>query len=101
MLSQSGRLKELGGVAVAFMETNGGMIDLARLQRTEGPWGIMVSRDDERGMIKAIIELLKDQNLQNKLTEQAVLIIQKHFSIEQIASQLKHVYQEALTEGKE
>lgn len=88
-------------VPVAFMETNGGMIDLARLQRTEGPWGIMVSRDDERGMIKAIIELLKDQNLQNKLTEQAVLIIQKHFSIEQIASQLKHVYQEALTEGKE
>lgn len=88
-------------VPVAFMETNGGMIDLARLQRTEGPWGIMVPRDDENGMIKAIVELLKAPDLQKKLTEQAVLIIQKHFSIEQIAIQLKSVYQEALTKEKE
>ena len=36
-----------GKTPVAFMETNGGMIDMAELHRTEGPIGICVGKDEK------------------------------------------------------
>ena len=76
---------------VAFMETNGGMIDMAELHRTEGPIGICVGKDEKIKMAAEIAELLK-QKESFELTENAFRVCQKHFSMPVIIEKLQKIY---------
>ena len=76
---------------VAFMETNGGMKDIAEIHRTEGPIGICVDAGECEKIAQMIIEML-NQKTGAALAERAYTVCKKHFSMPVVIEKLQKVY---------
>lgn len=82
-------------IPVAFMETNGGMKDIAEIHRTEGPIGICVDAGECEKMAQMIIEML-NQKTGAALAERAYTVCKKHFSMPVVIEKLQKVYIETV-----
>lgn len=80
-------------VPVAFMENNGGLRDLADLNRNKGPIGIAVKTGEEEEMAEQIIKKLQNPQQLQDIAERAYSVGKSTFSIDNIAIQLKNVYE--------
>jgi lipopolysaccharide heptosyltransferase II len=70
----------------------GGVVDII----DDGKTGLLVMPKDTEAMAKAVIQLLKDKALANRLTAEAKLKLQEKFTLEQMASRTIEVYAELL-----
>ena len=77
----------------AMMEGEGGLIDIMKLQQSEGPIGIIVPQDDIYGMAQKICNLLDDCDYANYLAKKAYDVGKRHFDVTSVAKQLCNVYQ--------
>lgn len=81
---------------IAFMEGEGGLIDLAELNRTEGPIGVVAPKGDEAALADGILCLLDHPEEARAMAERAFEVGMRHFSVESVAAKLMSVYQEVL-----
>lgn len=81
---------------IAFMEGEGGLIDLAELNRTEGPIGVVAPKGDEAALADGILRLLDHPEEARAMAERAFEVGMRHFSVESVAAKLMSVYQEVL-----
>ena len=79
-------------VPFAMMEGKGGLKDIAMLNQTEGPIGVVVKRDDAEGLAKGVLKILNDREFANSLVENAFVVGKKHFDIQIVANSLSKVY---------
>lgn len=84
-------------VPVAFMETSGGLIDLARLHRTAGPLGIVVAAGDESGMVEELVQNLAHPEALRARSEHAFQATREIFALETVCSRLQKIYQGAVS----
>lgn len=77
---------------IAFMEGEGGLIDLAELNRTEGPIAVVLPKGDEQGLADGIVRLLDHPEEAHALAERAFAVGCRHFSVESVASKLMAIY---------
>lgn len=81
---------------IAFMEGEGGLIDLAELNRAEGPIGVVVPKGDEAALANGILHLLDHPEEARAMSERAFEVGMRHFSVESVAAKLMDVYREVL-----
>ena len=84
---------------IVFMVGEGGLHDLAEMNRTEGPFAVVVSPGDEGAMVEGICALLKDPAKAEAYANRAFEVGQRHFDLPVVARQLKEVYEKCLKEG--
>lgn len=80
-------------IPFAMMEGEGGLKDLAELNRTEGPIGLVSPKGDAEGMSREICRLLQDPTRARALADKAFEVGRRHFDIKAAAQQLNNVYQ--------
>ena len=84
---------EAGACGVPVVATEvGGVSEVIR----DGENGILVPPRDINAMAAAITRVLEDKRLSNRLTEKARVIVEKRFSLEELANKTVKVYKEAL-----
>ncbi len=84
-------------VPIAFMEGEGGLIDLTEMNCSEdGPFAIVVPKGATQQMADEIIHLLGDTELARQMTTKATSLIQKKFNINTICQQLIAFYSTTL-----
>ena len=76
----------------AMMEGNGGLKDLAELNNTEGPIGIVVPTGDKEALVNGICELINNPANAQKLAEKAYEVGRRHFDAEIVCMRLHNVY---------
>ena len=81
---------------IAFMEGEGGLIDLAELNRTEGPIGVVAPKGDEAALADGILRLLDHPEEARAMAERAFEVGMRHFSVESVVAKLMSVYREVL-----
>ena len=81
-------------VPAAFMETSGGMLDVAQLHREFGPLGIVTAAGEEHVMAQGIAALLADPVKAAEYAERAFRLGKQKFDIRIITQQLAEVYRE-------
>ena len=77
---------------VAFMEGEGGLQDLAEMNRTEGPFAVVVPPGDEAAMVDGICALLNDPPQAEAYANRAFEVGRRHFELSVVVSQLAEVY---------
>lgn len=83
---------------VAFMEGEGGLRDLAEMNRSEGPFAVVVQQGDEAAMVDGISALLKDPVKAEEYANRAFEIGSRHFDLPIVARQLHDVYAEVMNQ---
>jgi len=78
----------------AMMEGNGGLKDIADINKTEGPIGIVVPKDDVEPLTNGICKLLDNPNYAENLAAKAFELGRKHFDVNNVCMQLYHIYKE-------
>ena len=81
---------------VAFMEGEGGLQDLAEMNRTEGPFAVVVQQGDEAAMVEGICALLKNPLKSEEYANRAFEVGQRHFDLAVVVGQLHNVYKSVL-----
>lgn len=81
---------------VAFMAGEGGLQDLAEMNRTEGPFAVVVSPGDEGAMVEGICDLLANPEKMTEYAERAFDVGRRHFDLSVVARQLHEVYTDVL-----
>lgn len=76
----------------AMMEGNGGLKDIAELNQTEGPIGIVIPNDDFEAHANSICKLIDDTDFAQSIAEKAFVVGQKHFDVKCVCAQLYNVY---------
>jgi lipopolysaccharide heptosyltransferase II len=74
----------------------GGMVDIIE----DNYSGILVNPRDYSGLADAVLRVIKDKDLQNKLSENARACVEKKFTLETMYDKTIKVYEEALTSFK-
>ena len=87
-------------VPIAFMEGKGGLVDLARLNATEGPLAVVVPQGDEAGLAQGILKLLAQPEEAKSRAERAYTAARKRYSIELAAEALEALYRRVIEEAK-
>ena len=87
-------------VPIAFMEGKGGLVDLARLNETEGPLAVVVPQGDEAGLAQGILQLLAQPEEAKARAERAYEAARKRYSIELAAEALESLYRRVIEEAK-
>ena len=70
----------------------GGIVDLVQ----DGVTGILVEPGDYQALAKAIIRLLKDKGLRQKMGEEARKRVDERFSTEKMVAEIEKIYNELL-----
>lgn len=83
---------------VAFMEGEGGLQDLAEMNRSEGPFAVVVQPGDETAMVEGICALLNDPAKVEEYANCAFEIGRRHFDLPIVARQLHDVYAEVMNQ---
>lgn len=81
---------------IAFMAGEGGLQDLAEMNRTEGPFAVVVSPGDEGAMVEEICDLLANPEKMSEYAERAFDVGRCHFDLSVVARQIKDVYDEVV-----
>lgn len=76
----------------AMMEGDGGLKDIADLNKTEGPIGIVVPKDDTETLANCICELIDNSNYAKKLAAKAYRVANSYFEVGSVCKQLYHIY---------
>lgn len=79
----------------AMTEGIGGLKDIAELNRTEGPIGIVVPKGDLDSLVNGILTIIEKPDYARSLADTAFRTGQKHFDVMNVAKQLQHVYENA------
>ena len=87
-------------VPIAFMEGKGGLVDLARLNASEGPLAVVVPQGDETGLAQGILQLLAQPEEAKSRAERAYTAARKRYSIELAAEALEALYRRVIEEAK-
>ncbi len=88
------------GTPIAFMEGEGGLIDLAEMNRSEeGPFAIVVPKGEIVQMAEKILQLLENKSEAQVMTQRARALSVKYFSTEQVVRQLQAIYRLLLQES--
>lgn len=82
---------------IAFMEGNGGLKDIARINAEEGPVAVTASAGDLKGMVAGIISLLNEPAIAEKYAERAYAAGIRHFDIDAVAMMLNELYKSKLS----
>ena len=80
------------GVPAAFWKGEGGLGDLVRMNEMDGPFAVVREQGDEKGLVDAIVDLLKMEHAELGARGQAVAT--KNFSLPLIAQRLLQIYRE-------
>lgn len=75
------------GVPVAFWKGEGGLVDLAELNETEGPFGVVAEQGDEENLAKGICEILVGGRSWSGRN-----VVARHFSLKGVSKELKELY---------
>lgn len=81
-----------GKTPFAMMEGFGGLIDIAKINKEDGPIGIIVPKGNINQMADEIIMHLKKPEIFSKLTNKAYEIGKKYFDTSSIVKQLYSIY---------
>ena len=76
----------------AMMEGNGGLIDIADLNRDEGPIGVLVPVGDIESMSKGICNLIDNPDYARSLANNAYDVGRLHFDIDEVCERLYDIY---------
>ncbi len=79
------------GVPIAFLEGEGGLIDLNEMNK-EAPFALIAPRDKPTQLADAITNLLNDPHQAKSLITHASHLLKSHFSTHAIATQLIRIY---------
>ena len=79
-------------VPVAMWTGEGGLGDLAELERTEGPALLLAEQGDENGLVDRICSLWGTDGAGLRLAERAQALCRRHFSLDTVTAQLEKVY---------
>lgn len=77
---------------IAFMEGEGGLIDLAQMNLKEGPFGVVAPAGDELSLIDGICGLLSDLEKAAEYAERAFNVGRRNFDLDCVRLQLQNVY---------
>lgn len=77
---------------IAFMKGDGGLVDLAEMNETEGPFAVVVDQGNEEVLINGICDLLNDPAKRAVYADKAYEVGSRHFDPKYIAEQLNGVY---------
>lgn len=83
---------------IAFMVGDGGLQDLAEMNRVEGPFAVVAERGDESAMADGVCGLLNDAAQSAAYAERAFEVGRRHFDLPVVARQIKEVYEKCLKE---
>lgn len=83
-------------VPFAMMEGNGGLKDIADINRTEGPIGIVAPNDEMESFVNEIDQLIRNRDNAKMLADKAFETGQKHFDVNTVSKQLQQVYKDSL-----
>ena len=76
----------------AMMEGNGGLIDIADLNREKGPIGVVVPVGDVESISKGICNIIDDTDYAVALANNAHEVGRLHFDVENVCKQLYDIY---------
>lgn len=79
-------------VPVAMWTGEGGLGDLAELERTEAPALLLAEQGDENGLVDRICSLWGTDGAGLRLAERAQALCRRHFSLDTVTAQLEKVY---------
>lgn len=83
-------------VPFAMMEGDGGLIDIADLNREEGPIGIIAGKGEIDRLASGIINILDDKGYAKDLAAKAFEVGKRHFDVASVSAQLHHIYSEVI-----
>ena len=78
---------------IAFMDGEGGLHDLVKMDDDYGPFAIVCKAGDEASMIDGISSLLGDPKMSEEYAERAFEVGRKYFDLSSIAQQIRDVYE--------
>lgn len=79
-------------VPVAMWTGEGGLTDLAEMERTEGPALLMAEQGDEVDLAERIRAIWADKDGNGRLVASAQALCRRYFSLDTVATQLEKVY---------
>ena len=79
-------------VPFAMMKGNGGLKDIAEINRNDGPIGIVVSAGDINALAEKICNLVENPKQGENLAENAYIIGKGYFDIKSVCLQLYNLY---------
>ena len=85
-------------VPIAFMTGQGGLVDLARLNATEGPLAIIVPQGDEEALARGVVDTLAHPDAAKARAERAYAAAKQRYSIDLAAEKLEALYRRVLQE---
>lgn len=85
-------------VPIAFMEGKGGLVDLARLNKTEGPLAVVAPQGDEAGLAQGILRLLAQPEEAKARAERAYTVARQNYALEPAAEALENLYRTVMAE---
>lgn len=85
-------------VPIAFMEGKGGLVDLARLNKTEGPLAVVAPQGDEKGLAQGILRLLAQPEEAKARAERAYTVARQRYALEPAAQALENLYRTVMAE---
>lgn len=86
-------------VPIAFMEGKGGLVDLARLNKTEGPLAVVAPQGDEAGLAQGILQLLAQPEEAKARAERAYTVARQNYALEPAAEALENLYRTVMAEA--
>lgn len=89
-----------GRTPVALFDGEGGLHDIAEMNRKEGPFAAVIPQGDESELSRQIVELLEDPIRARAFAERAWSVGRVHFDLRSITASLDRVYLNALEKSK-
>lgn len=86
-------------VPIAFMEGKGGLVDLTRLNKTEGPLAVVAPQGDETGLAQGILRLLAQPEEAKARAERAYTVARQRYALEPAAEALANLYRTVMTKA--
>lgn len=77
---------------VAFFRGEGGLVDLAKLNRLRGPFAVTAEMDDCSGLAAGIVDIIRNPQVAQSLVECAYEVGRSTFDVDVIAGQLLELY---------
>ena len=78
----------------AMMDGDGGLKDIAEINKNEGPIGIVVSKGDVKSMANEICALLDNKPQKEQMADRAYIIGKKYFDVDSVCEKICKVYKE-------
>ncbi|MCM1501089.1 MAG: glycosyltransferase family 4 protein [Bacteroidales bacterium] len=76
----------------AFLEGNGGLKDIALLNKEQGPFSIVAPENDLQGLANQICMLLKNPDMAEEYGEKAFEVGKQNFDVQSVAEKLLDIY---------